>query len=82
MYLRKQSQPNGLPEPCDYDVDCGHWNQAHDGEFGDYNVNIHISMLVIMMVTMALNIFLDTTYVTDNTITMLSDNLAGNLFDF
>ena len=37
MYLRKQSQPNGLPEPCDYDVDCGHWNQDHD-------VNIHINV--------------------------------------
>ena len=37
VYLRKQSQPNGLPEPCDYDVDCGHWNQDHD-------VNIHINV--------------------------------------
>ena len=44
MYLRKQSQPSGLPEPCDYDEDCGHWNQDHDGEGGDYNVNIRINV--------------------------------------
>ena len=38
VYLWKQSESDGLPEPHEGGVGCGHWNQDN------YNVNVCINV--------------------------------------